>query len=530
MSLRSSGAFLLAAAANLWGAAPVFSIADYGARNDGAAPATEAIARAIQAAKAAGGGTVYVPTGRYVTGPIELASNLVLYIEAGATLEFPAIRLPFTPSRMQGVECLTPVPLVGGHHLENVTITGRGVLKTDNAEWLKVMPWIKPTANDPGSPFGRNWEHLLELIELRRPVPAEAYEKAAPELRPTFIRLMESRNVLIEGIRVIGSPMWVIDLLYTDNAVVRDVVIESYSGKETDGIGIDSSRNIRISGCYIDTGDDGIVLKSGKDADGLRVNRPTENVSIAHCTVHRAHGAVTIGSETSGGVRNVVAGNITCDGTQMGVRIKSRRGRGGTVENLRFNNWTLENVGQAVNITNYYVFDGETTTAPEPVSERTPVFRNIAISGMTVRGARVAIDIEGLPEMPIDGVRISDFVASARSGMKAYNTTALELHNVQVDAEAGPAFLLRDSKDLELDAVTTRRPIAETPVIRLDHCPSAIVRGGKSAPGTGAYLSVGPGELKSVALQGNALAHAKQAAEESAKEFPIFPEAPTERN
>jgi polygalacturonase len=242
---------------------------------------------------------------------------------------------------------------------------------------------------------------------------------------------MDSTNVLIEGVHFVGSSMWTIHLLYTDNAVVRNVIIETYPGVHTDGIAVDSSRNVRISDCYIDTGDDGIVIKSGKDADGRRVNKPTENVSIANCTVHHAHGAVTLGSEIAGSIRNLVANNITCDGTQMGVRIKSRRGRGGVVEDVRFDNWTMENVGQAINVTSYYLMEGEVRTSVQPVSEKTPVFRNIAISHMTINHARVAINVEGLPEMPIQGLRISDVIASVKTGMKASNTQALELYHVQ---------------------------------------------------------------------------------------------------
>jgi len=339
---------------------------------------------------------------------------------------------------------------------------------------------------------------------------------------------VESKNVRIEGVHIIGSPMWTIHLLYSENVVVRDVMIETYPGVQTDGIGIDSSRNVRISNCYIDTGDDGMVIKSGKDADGLRVNRPTENVSITNCTVHHAHGAVTIGSETSGGVRNIVAGNITCDGTQMGIRIKSRRGRGGVVEDLRFDGWTMRNVGQAINVTNYYTMEGEVRTSAEPVSKRTPVFRNIAISNMNISRARVAIDVEGLPEMPISGLRISDVVASAQIGMKAYHTAALELHNVQLNAESGPAFLVRDAGELELDRVSTRQPVAGMPVVRLDHCVAAIVRASRAFAGTGTFLSAGPGELKSVVLEGNVLSGARQPTEESGRNFWNAPEPPTE--
>jgi polygalacturonase len=498
-------------------ATPCFNIMDYGAHNDASVPSTDAIRLAIQSAKSAGGGTVYVPPGNYITGPIELVNNLVLNIDAGATLRFPAAKLPFTQGRQQGIECLTPVPLIGGRNLINVTITGRGVLTTDNAEWLKIMPRTKPSSNDPGSANGPNWERLLAELEVKTPAPEEFYQKAAPELRPSFVRTMDSTNVLIEGVHFIGSSMWTIHLLYTDNAVVRNVMIETYPGVHTDGIAVDSSRNVRISDCYVDTGDDGIVLKSGKDADGRRVNRPTENVSILNCNVHRAHGAVTLGSEIAGGIRNVVADNITCDGTRMGIRIKSQRGRGGVVENVRFNNWTMKDVGQAINVTGYYQMEGEVRSSEQVVSEKTPVFRNIAISGVSIENARVAINVEGLPELPISGLRISDVIASAKIGMKAFNTDALELHNVQINAESGPAFLIQDSKEPELDSISTRKPLAKTPVIRLDRCSSAIVRNSRAFAGTDTFLSVGKGELKGVVLEGDSLGSARRPTEEAAE-------------
>jgi polygalacturonase len=320
--------------------------------------------------------------------------------------------------------------------------------------------------------------------------------------------------------------MWTIHLLYTDNAVVRDVIIETYPGVHTDGIGIDSSRNIRVSNCYIDTGDDGMVIKSGKDADGLRVNRPSENISITNCTVHHAHGAVTIGSETSGCVRNVVASNITCDGTKEGIRIKSRRGRGGVVENIRFDNWTMRNVGLAIDVTNFYIMEGEVRTAEEPVTKRTPVFRNIAISNVSIQGAQQAINVEGLPEMPISGLRISDVIASAKTGMKAYNTAALELHNVQVNVDHGPSFLVKDSSEFELDAVTARKPLPDAPVVRLDRCPGAIVRNSRTFNGTGTFLSAAPGELKSIVLANNLLNSAQTPTEENPAEFWVDTKVP----
>jgi polygalacturonase len=519
---------LLIAVSHGFGAGTVYNVFEYGARNDASMPATEAIRAAIQAAKAAGGGTVFVPAGKYLSGPIELVSNLTLYFDAGAIVRFPAQRLPFTKGRQQSIEAITPVPLIGGHDLENVTVSGRGVLMSDNAEWMKLMPRSKASTSDPGSANGPNWEHLLQVLEKHTAASEEDYRKAAPELRPSFVRTMNSKNVLIEGLRFIGMPMWTVHLLYTDNAVVRDLTIQTYPGVHADGIAVDSSRNVRISNCYIDTGDDGIVIKAGKDADGLRVNRPTENVSITNCTVRRAHGAVTIGSETSGWIRNLVASNITCKDTQIGVRIKSRRGHGGGIEDVRFDNWTMEDVGQGINVTNFYIMEGEVRTGDQPVSNTTPVFRNIAISNMTINRARLAINIEGLPEMNISGLRISDVIASAKVGLKAYNTSGLELHNVQINADSGPAFLIRDSKELGLDHVTSRKPLHDAPVIRLDRCPGAIVRDSRAFADTETFLSTAPGELKTLALQGNVLASARRPTQELKADLWKELEPPTE--
>ena len=205
-----------------WGAGPVFDVLDYGARNDGSVPATESIRLAIQAAKAAGGGTVVVPAGNYTCGPIELVSNLVLRIEAGAVLHFPTARLPYARGRVQGIECLAPIPLIGGTGLENVTITGRGMITTSNEDWVRLMGGPQPkTAAGAGSAFGPAWNQLLRLLQEKTPQPDSEYLKAAPLLRPPFIRAMDCRNVLIEGIRMVGAPFWSIHLLYSEGIVVR---------------------------------------------------------------------------------------------------------------------------------------------------------------------------------------------------------------------------------------------------------------------------------------------------------------------
>ncbi len=232
--------------------------------------------------------------------------------------------------------------------------------------------------------------------------------------------------------------------------------------------------------------------------DGRRVARATENITITNCTIRRGHGGVVLGSETSGNIRNVVASNIICQGTDKGIRIKSGRGRGGLLENIRFDNWVIEDTKVGIEVTNYY-----TRVPDEPVSERTPIFRDIAISNVTVNRSAVAVSIEGLPEMPISGLRITDLVATAKEGLRAFNTSGLELKNVRINAAAGPAFLIRDSSQLSLDGIQTRRPQANTPVVRLDNCRKTSLRSSNTWEGTGTFLSVAPGQAKTIAMQGN---------------------------
>lgn len=461
---------------------PIFNVLDYGAKRDGSASSTAAFRAAIQACAKVGGGTVFVPAGHYVSGAIEMVSNLTLFIDAGAVIRFVANReeYPMVASRFEGVETQAPAAMIGGSHLENITITGRGTLQADNAEWRKLM-------SDPAP--RQAWTELLARIERKETIPDDLRRRGALSLRADFIRPVESKNVLIEGIHIVGSPMWTIHPLYCENVVIRNVVVETYPGANTDGVDIDSCRHVRISDSYFSTGDDAICIKSGKDVDGRRVNRPTEDVSITNCTIYRGHGAVVLGSENSGGIRNVVASNIVAQGTDRGIRIKSGRARGGVIENIRFDNWIIEDTpNPAIEVTNYY-----TRVPDEPVSERTPIFRNIVISGVTVNRCRTAVSIEGLPEMPIEGLRLSDVVANAREGLRAFNTTGLELRNVRINAENGIPFLLRDSANLDLDGVQTRAPKAGVPVVRLDRTKAVTLRNSIAWPGTDVFLSLAPG-------------------------------------
>lgn len=511
--------------------APFFNVMDYGAHNDGSSLSTEAFRAAIRAASKAGGGTVYVPAGTYVTGPIKMVSNLTLYVAAGATIRFPAMKLPYTWGRQQGIETLTPIPLIGGHNLHDVAVIGHGTLTSNNEDWMRLHGRELRSVSSAGSANGPNWERLLRDLDADKHIPLAEYKAAASELRPSFIRFMNSRNILIDGLHIVGSPMWTVHILYSENAVVENLVIETFPGVHADGIVVDSSRFVRIANDYIDAGDDGIVMKAGKDQDGLRVNRPTEDVTITNCTVHHAQGAVVIGSETSGSIRNVVASNITAKDTVNGIHIKSRRGRGGVVEDIRFDNITMENVRAAITISDAgYQMEGSAPNPGEgPVTRKTPVFRNIAVSNVTIDGAESLIHVDGIPEMPISTVRISNVIGTGGSGLEASYTDDLEIDHVELNPKAGPAFHIRHSTNLELADVTTRKPHAHTPVIRLEATPAAIVRESRAFPGTDIFLSMPPGEAKKVVLQDNALANARtHVALQAAESWPAAPPATRE--
>ena len=420
----------------MWGAGPWFNIVDYGARNDGSASATAAIRSAIQAAKAAGGGTVYVPAGRYVTGPIELVSNLVLEIDAGAVLQFPASRdgVTYTRGRLEGTECLTPVPLIGGHDLENVTIRGRGTITTDNAQWMSLV-------RQPEAAAARTvWTGILKALDLKQPVAPEDFLKAAPSLRPSFIRTMESRNILIEGIHIVGSPMWVIHILYSQQVVIRDVIIETYPGVNTDGMDIDSSQDVLISNCYLDTGDDAICLKSGKDADGLRVNRPAEDIVIENSRFHYGHGGVAMGSETSGGIRNVEVRNCVSDsGNWAPIRFKTQPSRSGVVENITYRDMQLKDTRQA------FEFNLEWRMVPPiaPPAKVLPVVRNITIRNITGTVNSVGM-MHGLVDSPIENVKFENCKIVAQKGFVMENARKVDLSGLTVEVKEGEPIVRRN--------------------------------------------------------------------------------------
>jgi polygalacturonase len=464
------------------GPSPFYNIVDYGAVGNGTTLCTVAIQKAVDTCAEAGGGTVFIPAGKYLSGAIFLKSNVTLHIERGATLlasmdfeHFP----PFKPGWRVLSDDTHRSSLITGVDLENIAVTGGGKLDGQGKPW---------------------WEALWKDKDAE-----EGRPKILTYGRPRVINLYRCGNVRIQDVTIVNSPSWTVHPVGCDDVVVDGVsIINPADSPNTDGINPQSCRNVRISNCFIDTGDDCITLKSGKDEEGRQKARPTENVTVANCVMYNGHGAVVIGSEMSGGVRNVVAGNIVCVGTDRAVRIKSTRGRGGIVENIRFNNFVVENVKEPIYITSFYTY-----TDLEPVSERTPIFRDIVISNFTIKNCPYTAKIFGLPEMPVQRLRVTDVTASTEEGFICNGVEGLELHNVEVNAGKGAPFRLSNCKNVELRWIKTTKPQADTAVVRLQNVQDAFIQGCRAFGGTGSFLELAGKTTKGIVLIGNELSAAE---------------------
>jgi polygalacturonase len=381
-----------------------FDITRSGGAGDGKKDCTEAIARAIAACNQAGGGRVMVPSGAFLTGPIHLKSNVDLHVSEGATLRFfrePRRYLPLAYTRWEGVECMNYSAFIYSFGQDNVAITGAGTLD-GNCDCDHWWPWKGRTncgwaKGQPSQDDGRNllfkWGAEDAPVKNRR--LGEGYY-----LRPNFIQPVRARNVLIEGVTIVNSPMFEVSPLYCTNVTVRDVKISSH-GPNNDGCDPDSSRDVLIENCIFDAGDDCIAIKAGRNRDGRRVAIPTENVIIRNCRMKDGHGALAIGSEMSGGARNIFAENCQLDSPNLdqGFRFKTNAMRGGVIENVFFRNIRIGEVAHAVLQIDFYYEEG-------PNGGERPAVRNIDIRDVTCRKAEYGLNVRGFPNAKIRNIHM----------------------------------------------------------------------------------------------------------------------------
>ena len=448
-------------------AAPQFpdrqvNLRDYGAVGDGIVLNTDAFARAIDALSQQGGGKLVVPAGVWFTGPIQLKSNINLHLQVGAVILFsPDETLyPIIETSFEGLDtrrCLSPLSANG---CENIAITGRGVIDGNGQYWRPVKrgkvtdaQWKEVTARPGGVVSKKDYwvpsqgyadaEKSADMNVVKATSEAE-WNHFKRFLRPVMISLVNCKNVLLQGVIFQNSPAWNIHPLMCENIILDNVLARNPSyAQNGDALDLESCKNALIVNSKFDAGDDGICIKSGKDKDGRRRGRPCENVVVDGCTVFAGHGGFVVGSEMSGGVRNILVKSCQFLGTDVGLRFKSTRGRGGIVENIFIKKVSMTDIKtDAITFNMYYggksvaemLADGDNpdNTTKAPVNEGTPIFRNIDIQNIVCNGAGRAMEFNGLPEMPMDNINLKNITIIARQDASFTNCTNIRKDNVNV--------------------------------------------------------------------------------------------------
>ena len=484
------------------------NILEAGGKNDGKFKNTAAIKKAIETLSRKGGGTLYFPAGTYLTGPIVMKSNITLYVEAGAPLLFSdnfEDYLPYVEMRYEGVVMKSFCPFIYAYGQENIAIIGRGKLDGQGKKWWYELFRTEGEVDKYGAlknvdKFNKMWdEQNAGLPELMAP----DYKRVIARrfFRPPFIQPYKCKNVLIEGVTVTNSPFWTINPEFCENVTIHAVNVINKPSPNTDGINPESCKNVRISDCHISVGDDCITLKSGRDEQARKIGVPCENITITNCTMENGHGGVVIGSEMSGDVRKVTISNCVFDGTDRGVRIKSMRGRGGKVEDIRIDNIVMNNIKKEA-ITVNLVYDD---TKPEPVSEKTPIFRNIHISNLTGTKVNMACTVIGLDEMPISNLTFNNINIQGKSGFDMTMAKDIELNNINVGVEMGAPFKLNNVENVMLTNVKTSTPNATTPVIKITDSKDVLMQSCYPAGGSKSFLQLEGAKSTGIILSNNSL-------------------------
>ena len=402
---------------------------------------TTAFNEAIENCSKSGGGKVIVPAGKYMTGPIHLRSNVNLHLDDGATILFSDNFDDYRPvwSRWEGVECFGYCPCLYGEGLNNVSITGNGIIDGNGYRWWdEYRNRIQQGQTEPVTEQDKEFEKLNKDIDTS---DCGGGGIGSFFFRPPLIQFNNCSNVLLDGFTARNSPFWNTHLLYCNDVAVKGATFQNPDeGKNGDGLDIDSCNGVEVADCTFDVNDDALCLKSGIGKDGIRVNKPCENITIRDCKVLRGHGGVVMGSETAAGIRNVKISDCQFNGTDRGIRIKSRRGRAGTVENLEFTNIDMNNVGCPIVINLYYECGAPVDEIeylsdrnPMPITETTPCVRNIKLINITATNVQTAAAfLLGLPERPIENIVFDNInMTLAKSGKPDYPAMAFGIEKMQ---------------------------------------------------------------------------------------------------
>lgn len=466
---------------------PVFpeysvNITDFGAVADGKTLNTEAINNAIKDVNSKGGGKVVVPAGLWLTGPIELKSNVNLYTEQNSLILFTDDfnAYPILETSFEGLEtrrCQSPI---SAWNAENIAITGYGVFDASGDSWRPVKKgkmtasqWKSLLAsggvveNDVWYPTAGSLKGAKACKEFNNPEGIETDEEwneIRPWLRPVLLNIVKSKKVLLEGVTFKNSPSWCLHPLSCEHITIKDVkVFNPWYSQNGDALDLESCNYALIINNVFDAGDDAICIKSGKDEDGRKRGEPCQNVIVKNNVVLHGHGGFVVGSEMSGGVKNIYVSDCTFLGTDVGLRFKSTRGRGGVVENIHIHNINMIDIPHEALLFDLFYGGkgaGEETeeeliarmkTAIPPVTEETPAFRDIYISGITANGVGRAMFFNGLPEMPIRNIDIKDVqITNAKAGIVISQAENVTIDNANVETE-GEVLKVRFAKNVKVN-------------------------------------------------------------------------------
>lgn len=460
------------------------NLKDFGAVNGGYVLNTKVFADAIEALSKKGGGKLIIPPGIWLTGPIILKSNIELHAETGALIKFSTDKTlyPIIETSFEGLNTWRCISPIYGKNLENVAFTGNGVWDGSGEAWRQVKKskltdeqWKKFVASggvlnekkDSWYPSEQYLKGAKGADQNVRPdlKTKEDFEAIHDFLRPVLVSIQNSKRVLFDGPVFQNSPAWNIHPLLIEDLIVRNVTVRNpWFSQNGDGLDVESCKNVVIENSSFDVGDDAICIKSGKDKDGRDRGVPCENIIVKNNVVYHGHGGVTVGSEMSGGVKNLHVSNCTFMGTDVGLRFKSTRGRGGVVENIFISDVFMTDIpSQAISFDLYYggksiaetlAEGGNTkTTKLVPVNEETPQFKNISIKNITIRGAQQAVFLQGLPEMNLENIEITNLIAKADKGFSIIDANGIKISNLKLDIAAKNAFEIYNAQNLSLTNV-----------------------------------------------------------------------------
>lgn len=422
------------------------NIADFGAVADEKTLNTASFESAVSECANSGGGHVVIPAGTWLTGAIHLKSNIDLHLEKDAVILFsenPEDYLPVVFTRFEGMELMNYSPFIYANGCENISISGSGTLDGQGEIWLEWKAIQKGDA-----------QRLYAMADQEVPTSERIFAKKGDALRPSFVEFVNCKNVRLSDFTLRNSPMWSIHPLYSENILISGIKIIT-TGHNTDGIVIDSSKYVLVDNVDLETGDDSISIKSGVDKDGWRVNRPSENIVIKNSQMRKGHSSVTIGSEMSGGVKNIYIQNCAFQESGQGVRVKSMKGRGGYVENIWASNIQMAGIENAA-----LQFDAKYDSSTNiPSSDALPKIQNINVDNISVTEVppKYLVKIDGFPEQPIENINLSNIKSSSEKGIVINDTKKITLENISFSAKKKPFFQFNNVSELSMQDSTCKK-------------------------------------------------------------------------